>query len=101
MRDRRREMRIKATLPVTFPHGLGVTRNVSASGVFLETDSIFDVGDRIEMYVHFPGSGNAASEGPAVRVRCVGRVLRVEPRSCGVGVAAAIRWHVEGDLTCV
>jgi PilZ domain len=73
-------------VPITLAPGVkGVTRNVSASGVYFETDLPLAVGNPLRFEVSFDG----APGGP-VRIRCAGKVVRVEPLERGVGVGASI-----------
>ncbi|NJD57045.1 MAG: PilZ domain-containing protein, partial [Nitrospirae bacterium] len=67
----------------------GVTRDVSMKGVFFETDQPFSVGDTVEFTIAM----HYAVPNPSVCLRCQGEVVRVEPASTGVGVAAALVSH--------
>jgi hypothetical protein len=82
---KRRDERVKAALPVRVAGGQpGLTRDVSASGVFFETDEEMSSGSAIEFAVEF--------DGPAGRMvmRCSGEIVRVERSGGKVGVAAKI-----------
>jgi len=70
-------------LPVELEHGKGWTRDVSASGVYFETDAPPAVGTRIRFAMVLP-------YGTAVRVECVGEIVRLEAHDGRVGVAATI-----------
>ncbi len=83
--DRRRAVRHRLALPVELEHGGGVTRDVSASGVFFETDQSFLPGSPISFSLLFE---HADPHGP-VRLRCQGRVVRLEPHDGKSGVAVA------------
>ena len=66
------------------------TRNVSSSGVYFEFASPLDVGTALEFILTLP---EQITKGNAVRIKCVGKVVRVdqgktEPGS--LGVAATI-----------
>jgi len=67
------------------------TRDVSSSGVFFEFDSPLDVGAPLEFLLTLP---EPITKGSPVRIRCIGKVVRVEHGSEGqasnVGVAATI-----------
>lgn len=78
--ERRQAPRYRVALPVDLEPGSGQTRDLSVSGVFFETDRPFLPGTFIRFSVGF-GSG--------LRVRCEGRVVRVEPGEGKVGVAVA------------
>jgi hypothetical protein len=67
------------------------TLNVSSSGVFFEFASPLDVGAHLEFLMTLP---EPITKGSPVRIRCIGKVVRVE-RGVGVtmsnvGVAATI-----------
>ena len=85
-RDRRRAQRYPLELRVELAHGAGVTRDVSIAGVYLVTDQSYGVGAPIEFTLVF---GEATAE-TMVRLRCHGKVIRVEPSGEKVGVAVTI-----------
>jgi hypothetical protein len=81
----RRDPRVKATLAVNMDGRIaGVTKDVSASGVFFETDEDMADGSPIEFTVEFDGP-----TGKFV-LRCTGQVVRVERSGGKLGVAAKI-----------
>jgi hypothetical protein len=88
--DLRREERIAACLPLYFENGLkATTRNVSASGIYFETDSMPTLGLPLRFSVEF-----ADEPGGPVRVSCDANILRVEETTPGRwGVAAGIQWQ--------
>ena len=51
----------------------GETRNVSSGGVLFASDTAVDVGQPIEYFISLPPMPNQ----PAVRIRCLGKVLRL------------------------
>jgi len=73
-------------VPVTLPGGLtGMTRDISASGIYFETDNE-PVGDSpLAFSVEFKNE-----VGVGMTLRCRGQVLRVEHQGSRVGVAARI-----------
>jgi hypothetical protein len=73
-------------LRVELAQGVGVTRNVSAGGVYFVTDQPHSAGDAADFTLVL---GDLTYGGPW-RLRCAGTVLRVEPRGNKVGVAATI-----------
>jgi PilZ domain-containing protein len=73
-------------LRVDLAHGVGVTRNVSAGGVYFVTDQLHSPGEAADFTLTL---GDLA-RGGSWRLRCAGTVLRVEPRGDRVGVAATI-----------
>ena len=86
--DRRRAVRFPITVPVELDGGGGVTRDVSLSGVFFETEQWFAPGEPIRLTLVL----ERASPGQPVRLQCEGRVVRVERRQpeLRLGVAVAI-----------
>ena len=81
--EHRRAPRVAAPLPL--PDGLrrgrGVMRDVSASGIFFETDSTYAVGNAIEVRLELDTPWGR------VMVRSAGRIVRIEPHADRVGVA--------------
>jgi Tfp pilus assembly protein PilZ len=64
--------------------GKGVTRDVSSSGVFFETDKHYEVGSIITMTIDLENP-------PGTRLRCVGTIVRLEDRGSRVGVAVHMK----------
>lgn len=83
--NRRREPRLAIGLPVELERGNGWTRDVSASGVYFETDRSLSVGAPIEFSLVL-----AHAEPTVLRLQCVGRIVRMERQAGKVGVAATI-----------
>jgi Tfp pilus assembly protein PilZ len=82
--DKRREERVSTALSIDLGTATGVTRDVSASGVFFETDATYALGNEISFAVELdtPGGG--------VVLKCKGEIVRIEPRDARVGVAVKI-----------
>ena len=80
-----REERVPAALQVNLDQGTGITRNVSASGVFFETDVNYAPGSEISFLIELEGPGARK-----MMLKCQGRIVRVENRGGKVGVAAKI-----------
>ena len=80
----RNEERVAATRPVKLGRGTGVTRNVSASGVFFETDVNYAPGSEINFSIEIDGPGGK------MMFKCQGQIVRVERRDGKAGVAARI-----------
>ena len=72
-------------LPVQLARGSGLTRDVSAGGVYFLTGP-YPLDSQFDLTLVF---GATLPESP-IQVQCHARVVRVEPRSDGVGIAAAI-----------
>jgi hypothetical protein len=81
--DRRQARRYRLALPIELEHGTGLTRDISASGVFFETDSSFPVGGTISFSLVLE---YADPSGP-LRLHCQGEIVRVERYEGKVGVA--------------
>ena len=81
---RSREERVAAALPVSLDRGAGITRDVSASGVFFETDVNYAPGSEISFSIELQGPAGK------MMLRCQGQIMRVEDRGGKVGVAAKI-----------
>ena len=84
---RRTEERISAELPVALrAGGEGVTRDISASGVFFSTSTAVTEGETIEFAVEF-------EDGVGKRqwlMQCSAKVVRIERGTSSLGVAARI-----------
>jgi hypothetical protein len=66
------------------------THNVSSSGVYFEFASPLDVGTALEFVLTLP---EQITKGSAVRIKCVGKVVRVDQGKSeqgSLGVAATI-----------
>jgi len=86
--EKRRDQRIDTTRPVFLENATGITRDVSASGVFFWTSGMYALGKsiRFSMQVQRP-EGN-------MMLKCRGNVVRTQPRGTHVGVAVAISQSV-------
>ena len=90
--DRRHQERVVVALPVTLEHEKGVTRNVSETGVFFECSSKqtrLKPGAAISFSLEFDDLRGGVLR--LTKVSAQGEILRVEPQSGKVGVAAAIK----------
>src|SRR6266481_2394452 len=65
----------------------GRTRDVSSRGVFMYLDTAIKAGDPIEFVMTLPPEVTLAN---AIRVRCIGSVLRVDKKGEQQGVAITI-----------
>jgi hypothetical protein len=86
--EKRRDQRIDTTRPVFLENATGITRDVSASGVFFWASGTYAIGKLISfsMQVQRP-EGN-------IMLKCRGSVVRTKPRGTHVGVAVAISQSV-------
>jgi hypothetical protein len=81
-----RATRLKTKIPVAFAAGKGITRDVSTTGIYFETDQSFKTGQPIMFTLnmeHIDASG-------AVLMKCFGEIVRVEENGKKIGVAATI-----------
>lgn len=82
--NKRREERVSAALPVFLENATGMTCDVSASGMFLEIDTAFAVGEPLNFSVEFDAPGGKRM------LRCRGSIVRTEQRDGRIGVAVEI-----------
>jgi hypothetical protein len=82
--ERRRSKRIHVALPVILENESGVTRDVSASGVFFWKSGTFIYGESVSF------SMGRKTESGNFTLKCRGIVTRTEPRGSDVGVAMRI-----------
>ena len=80
-RYERSEKRVRARLAVDLGRAKGMTRDVSASGAFFETDVSYKVGSRVRFAIDL-----ATPWGPA-HFDCKGKIVRLEKHHGVVGVA--------------
>lgn len=95
--DKRRSQRFPIALPVDLKmseqSGADTTvktRDISSSGVYLEFSTPMDLGSSLEFVLTLPAE---ITKGQAVRVKCLGKVIRVDKGHAGensIGVAATI-----------
>lgn len=96
--DKRRARRFPMQLPVsikpensrTNPQTVQ-TRDVSSSGIYFEFEAPMTIGTSVEFLMTLP---EPLTKGTPVRIRCIGKVVRVESDSktanTHVGIAATI-----------
>ena len=73
------------TRPVRLGSRTGITRNISTSGIFFETDVDYAPGSEIIFAIELDGAPERE-----LTLRCRGMVVRVEHRAGKVGVAVEI-----------
>ena len=83
MSEQRKNQRFELKLPIELVKGssegttqIGETRNLSSGGVLFTSDGKLQKGDSIEYMVTLPSNGGE----PALRLRCMGKVVRVDER---------------------
>ena len=83
-RDQRSAVRFDTTLPVQIAGCEGATQNISAQGVYFETDVRQRVGALVNFSVEFTLYGRKH------RLLCEGKVVRVDDMGERIGVAARL-----------
>lgn len=81
MEEKRTEERVSATLPIQVGTATGITRDVSASGMFFVTDTPHNLGSQVILEVALDTPGGR------ILLKARGSVVRVERRDEGAGVA--------------
>lgn len=81
----RQEDRVATHLSVVLAHGRGVTRDISASGVFFETSEPLELGSPLKFAIDF----DEVPGGP-LRLVCEGNVVRIETARGQRGIGVAI-----------
>lgn len=91
-RENRGGDRVITALPVYLEGVKGVTRDVSASGLYFETEASFSVGNSVSFTVDF------MSRTGKMKLQCRGNIIRVEPNGGRVGVAVKITESTMGAV---
>jgi len=84
VQENRGRERVCTALPVRLGNATGMTRDVSASGIFFETDAADAVGNMVSLTVEFD-----TLRGKRM-LSCQGDVVRIESRDAKIGVAVRI-----------
>jgi hypothetical protein len=92
--EQRQEPRHTGKLPVEIESGKGITRDFSGSGVFFETDRSFTPGQPIEFALVLKHIDPERT----VRLKCRGKIVRIEESGQKIGVAAVINSYTFDDL---
>jgi hypothetical protein len=82
MEPRRASRRFPLRIGVALDDQAGTTRDVSATGLYFETEEIFLSSKTLDFELLLP-----RPSGALLRLRCQGEVVRVEPAEDHVGVA--------------
>lgn len=80
-KEKRREERVSASLPINMEGTAGIARDVSASGIFFETDVAYSIGSPVSLALDLDTPWGK------VMLRCHGKIVRIEHRDEKVGVA--------------
>lgn len=87
--ERRRAERFKGAIPIELKDGRGLSRDFSTDGIYFETDQSFSIGEHIDFTMQL----DHADQANPLRVRCQGKVVRLEAAFGMSGVAVAITTH--------
>lgn len=82
--NKRQEERVVTEVPVDLGGTKGITRNVSASGIFLEIDAGYALGSSMAFEVELNTPGGK------ILLRGKGSIMRVEQRDKKMGVAVKV-----------
>lgn len=80
--EQRGAARFDTALPVTMAGAIGATHNISAQGIYFETDVRQEVGSLVNFTLEFTLYGERH------QLLCEGKVIRVDTEGDRVGVAA-------------
>src|SRR3954468_9750926 len=80
-----RERRYAVDMPVLLADGSGVARNISTSGIYLETELSLHAGAPLSFTVNFDDT-----PGGRMRMHCDAEIVRIEQKDGRVGVGARI-----------
>ncbi|NOU01905.1 MAG: PilZ domain-containing protein [Gallionella sp.] len=84
----RNEERVLVAHTIRLGNLQGMTRDISASGVYFWVDATFAVGETIHFIIEF------GKKGVNFILKCIGEIVRVENREGKVGVAVKISHSV-------
>ncbi len=96
--EKRKSERFNVGIPIELKLGSGLTRDCCIDGVFFETDQVLSVGEQIEFVMHLE---HAIKGYQSMRLRCQGKVLRVESGVEKRGVAVTINSHLLEETPCM
>ena len=82
--ENRREDRVPSRLAVDVGGAIGVTRDVSQSGLYFETDAQYAVGGEINLSMEIDTPGGR------MMLKCHGNIVRLEQHGTKIGVAVKI-----------
>lgn len=83
---KRKEERVLCELRVVMGEAWGIARNISASGIFFETETDWGLtlGSRIDFMIAYDTPGGV------IRLNCSAWIVRIEQRGNHLGMAARI-----------
>jgi PilZ domain len=86
--EQRKSQRFELKLPLELVRGglqpqsqHGETKNLSSNGVLFQADAPFRIGESLEYFITLPTS---SGPGGYVRIRCVGKVVRLAKQTSEV-----------------
>jgi len=82
--ERRRGQHFKLALPLQLKNETGMTRDISTSGIFFETERAHSIGDTIRHLLNFEHE----------TLQCEARMVRLEPRNGQFAVAVELTSYV-------
>lgn len=86
---KRRSFRFKGEIPLEIKQGTGITRDLSADGLYFYTDKPVFMGERMELVLRLDHQRLVQR----VKLHCQADVARIEPGRDKVGVAVTITRH--------
>lgn len=93
--EQRSAARFDTAMPVEIGGAPGRTQNISASGVYFETDVRRQIGELVNFTVEF------TLHGQRHQLLCEGKVVRVDQQGGRIGVAAKLVTPFFGDVESV
>lgn len=86
--ENRRKERVAASLPVYQTKGNGISRDISATGIFFETEAHFEQGSTLDFIVELDAPAGRHQRRRLLKYQ--GEIIRVEQHGTRVGVAVKI-----------
>jgi predicted DNA binding protein len=86
--EKRKGERVAASFPVVQSNGKGITRDISATGIFFETETRFEQGSTIDFIVDLDAPADRHQRRCLLKFQ--GEIVRVEQHNSKMGVAVKI-----------
>ena len=84
--ERRETVRHQIAVPVNFGRGIGISRDISFTGIYFTTKELLEPGEPLKLGFEL----EYAIPGKSLQLDCQGHVLRVEHLNGTYGIAAKI-----------
>jgi hypothetical protein len=84
--ERRESKRHQIQVPIDYGHGVGISRDISFTGIYFTTEKPLSSGERLKLAFEL----EYAIPGKSLQLDCQGYVLRVDILDDHFGVAAKI-----------